>query len=124
MSESSGGYCVDCGHHVDSFDGLTKCPACGSQSLPCADADQITASVNWHELHILCVWAENWQRKNDLGRTVYAIAKRLEAQFPDKPRLTLAAELGEVAKPYELSVMDSALRRDIAEQTGEETGLI
>lgn len=120
----TGGFCTDCGHRVESFDSLSRCPACGTTSVPCTDADQVSASINWHELHVLCVWAENWQRQNDLGRTVYAIAKRIAAQFPDRGSLTLAGELGEIAKQFEVHVSDPALRRDIAEQTGEETGLV
>jgi hypothetical protein len=117
------GFCVECGGHVDSFDGLKCCPLCGSTSLPCADEEQVSVSINWHELRVLCMWAENWQRENDLGRTVFAIAKRLAAQHPDRASLTFAGEIGEIAKRYDVSVSDPALRRDIAEQTGEETGL-
>ncbi len=118
-----GGFCTDCGHRVESFEGLQACPECGSTSRPCPGDEQVTVTVNWHELHLLCVWAENWQREQQLGRTVYAIARRLTAQHPDRRPLTLATELGEVAKDHDLEVHDEALRRDIAEQTGEETGL-
>jgi hypothetical protein len=117
------GFCTDCGTTVASFEGLTACPACGSTGIPCATDRQVTVDVNWHELHILCVWAENWQRQQTLGRTVYAIAKRLEAQHPEHGPLTLAAELGQLAAQHEVRVNSAELRRDIAEQTGEEVGL-
>lgn len=121
---NAGGFCTECGRKVESFEGLKACPACDSASVPCVDEHQVSVSINWHELRILAIWAENYQRAQRLGRTVYAIAKRLEAQHPERGPLTLAGELGEVAKQYEISVSDPALRRDIAEQTGEETGLM
>lgn len=123
MSGRTGGFCTECGVEVESFDGLSACPSCGSQSVPCGWKNQVTVTVNWHELHLLAVWAEHWQRQNELGRVVYAIARRLEGQHPGRTPLTLAGELGEVAKRYELGVTDPALRRDVAEQTGEEIGL-
>lgn len=121
----TGGFCTHCGHEVESFEGLTGCPTCGTTGVPCAYENQVDININWHELRILVIWAENYQRSlKDAGdRVVYAIARRLQAQHPDKPALSLAGELGEISKRYETSVSDPALRRDIAEQTGQETGL-
>ncbi len=121
---SNSGFCTDCGARIASFDGLDGCPVCGSKGVPCGDDNQVTVSVNWHELHVLCVWAENWQRHANLGRVVYAIAARLKAQHPERNALTLAGELGEIAKQYDISVTSADLRRDVAEQTGEEVGLV
>lgn len=117
------GFCTECGVHIASFDGLSECPKCKTRGIPCDDADQVTVSINWHELHILCVWAENYQRARLSQRTVYAIASRLEAQHPTRTPLTLARELGVLAKDYEVRVEDAALRHDIATETGEEVGL-
>lgn len=123
--ERTGGYCTDCGHQVASFDGLNACPACGSTALPCAWADEVSVTVNWHALRVLIIWAENWQRERKLGRAVYAIAGRIRAQHPDRIPLTLAEELGEVAGQYPgMAVNDPRLRQDIAEQTGREVDLI
>lgn len=121
-----GGFCTDCGHRIESFEGLKACPACGTASVPCSDRDQVDVSINWHELHVLVVWAENWQRQHpaDCGNSVYAIAKRLQAQHPDRSPLTLAGELGDLAKQYDISVNSPELRQDIAAQTGEEVGLV
>lgn len=122
MAES--GFCTECGARVASFEGLSACPACGTDSVPCRDADQVTVQVNWHELRLLCIWAENWQRRAvTTTRVVYSIAKRLRRQHPNRSPLTLAEELGEVAGEFQTSVSDPKLRRDIAEQTGRETGL-
>lgn len=124
-ASDDGGFCTECGHKVESFEGLKGCPACGTDSVPCVNKQRVTVSINWHELRILAIWAENYQRSQRLGRTVYAIAKRLEAQHPSLGALTLAREIGELAKAFgEVSVSSADLRRDIAEQTGEETGLI
>lgn len=117
------GFCIQCGTRFESFDGLDCCPACGTQSIPCSDDNQVTISVNLQELRVLVMWAENWQRERNLGRTVYAIARRIRAQYSQDIPLTLADGLGEIASLHNVSVSDPALRRDIAEQTGEETGL-
>jgi hypothetical protein len=120
-----GGYCIECGHEVDTFDGLDSCPACGSTSIPCAWSNEVTITVNWHALRILVIWAENWQRAKTQSRTVYSIAKRIKAQHPDLGPLTLAEELGEVAEKFPgVAVNQPDLRRDIAEQTGHEVNLI
>lgn len=119
-----GGFCTDCGATTESFDGLQRCPNCQSTGRPCGHSEQVNVSINWHELRILCIWAENWQGQHNLGRTVYSIAKRLKAQFPEHGPLTLAEELGELSKQYDISVSNLDLRRNIAEQTGEEVGLL
>jgi hypothetical protein len=124
----NGGFCVDCGHRVESFDGLKACPACNSPSVPCADERQVNININWHELRILCIWAENYQRARQLGKTVYAIARRLTAQHPAMAKaspLTLAEEIGQLVEHFDgVQVSDPDLRRDVAEQTGQEPGLI
>ena len=85
----------------------------------------MTVSVNWHELRILCIWAENWQRERMTDtRTVYAIADRLAQQHPERMPLTLAREIGELADHFPgVQVSDPRLRQDIAEQTGHEVDL-
>lgn len=126
-SHINGGFCTECGYEVEKFEGLQKCPSCHTNGVPCSWENQRLISVNWHELRILVMWAENWARAHQLGRTVYSIANRIEAQEPklaeDSP-LSLAKELGILAKTFNLDVSSAELRRDIAEQTGEETGLI
>ena len=120
------GFCTECGFKVDSFKGLNGCPSCGDVGVPCTDKNQVQVSINWHELRILCMWAEHWQgqMKDKPTKVVYAIAKRLSAQFPERDPLTMAVEIGDVMKEFpDLSVLDPKLRENIIEQTGQEPGL-
>ena len=96
------GFCTSCGWKVTSFDGLKTCPQCGSKGVPCDDANQVTVSINWHELSLLCIWAERWaieavEPSGSGGRgTVYAIADRLRVQHPDKWPLTLGGQINQL----------------------------
>lgn len=128
-AERSGGFCIDCGSEVESFDGLDACLFCNTQSVPCAWSDQVNVSVNWQELRVLVIWAENWARAHadstpTMRRTVYRIAQRLRGQHPERGPLTLAEELGDLAGEYRLQVNDPRLRQDIAEQTGREVDIV
>jgi hypothetical protein len=94
----SGGFCTSCGFRVASFEGLTGCPSCGSTNPPCADEDQVTISINWHELRILGIWAENYansiEEKNPGStKVIYQITDRIEAQHKGRTPLTLAHEI-------------------------------
>jgi hypothetical protein len=130
VSERAGGFCTECGHEVEGFEGLDRCPACGSVGVPCAWSQQVNLSVNWHELRVLVIWAENWARHHkrsdpSLSRTVYSIAARLQRQYPGRTPLTLAGELGQLAEEFPgAGTNDARLRQDIAEQTGHEIDLI
>lgn len=100
--EKNGGFCMSCGLRIESFEGLSVCPHCESTDIPAGDSQQVTVSVNWHELHILCVWAENHANKSDgkLTSIVYGIAHRLENQYPEKHKLTLAGEVSLLKRKY------------------------
>jgi len=81
-----------------------RCPRCGTKSLPCDPARDVDVRINWHELRILCMWAERWgleaEGRGEGGATdvVYAIAGRLKAQHPTQSALTLIDELRGVRK--------------------------
>lgn len=121
----NGGFCTDCGFRIESFEGLSACPSCGTTGMPSPDEWQVTVTINWHELRILAIWAENWQREHvSNAKVVYAITDRLQAQQPELPPLTLVGEIGEIAKAFKVEVSDQRLRQDIAEQTGQEVGLV
>lgn len=94
------GFCVYCGHRVESFEGLSACPACGSKGLPCDDANQVSVSVNWHELRVLVIWAERWGLKIGKAGTVYAIARRIREQFPDRTPLSLAGDISGLREAF------------------------
>jgi hypothetical protein len=88
------GFCTRCSLKIESFEGLTQCPRCGSKGVPCGYDAQVSISVNTHELRILCIWAENWAGSTDADEdTVYAIAARLRRQLGDNDYpLTMADE--------------------------------
>jgi predicted RNA-binding Zn-ribbon protein involved in translation (DUF1610 family) len=96
-------WCVDCGARFtnEEIKGW-GCPKCGNQGVPCDTEKDTTVEINWHELHILVVWAENWAQnrrasstKDDqkMPITVSAIARRLQAQKPAFGPLTLSGEI-------------------------------
>ena len=99
-------WCTACGVRLTREDIKGwGCPKCGNQGVPCDPAKDVTVEINWHELHILCCWAENYAHSikgsdketgtNSPG-VVSAIARRLENQWPDFGRLTLGAEIAEL----------------------------
>lgn len=105
--------CTLCGKEFSDEiipEGTSECPNCGTKSLPCLIADDVNIKINWHELRILVIWAENWARHIDktdpkeekLLLSVMTIAQRLEKQFPDKTRLTLFGEIRELRKDYDI----------------------
>ena len=105
-------WCVDCGARFtqEEIKGW-GCPKCGSQGVPCGVEKDTTVEINWHELRILVIWAENWaqhckrQRSDDssekMPKTVTAIARRLQAQRPAFGSLTLSGEIA--ALPADLA---------------------
>lgn len=102
-------WCTDCGARFtqEEIKGW-GCPKCGNQGVPCATEKDVTVEVNWHELHILCVWAENYAQhckrtSADAGapgmpNTVHAIARRLQLQHPALDPLTLSGEIAGLGK--------------------------
>lgn len=88
------GFCTRCNFQIKSFDGLKKCPNCGTENIPCSYKNQVKVSVNTHELRILCMWAENWALQSEAEENVvYAIALRLLRQLGIKDlSLTMADE--------------------------------
>lgn len=94
----------------DELDGASACPSCGTKSLPCSISDDVTVRINWHELRILCIWADNWARhiKDEYPESpeaVLRIADRLEEQYPNKTPLTIFKELKQL--PFDLEVHEN-----------------
>lgn len=98
-------WCIDCGaRFTDEEIKGWGCPTCGSQGVPCGTDQDVTVEINWHELRVLVIWAENYAAscKRNAGAdrssekmplTVSAIARRLQRQHPDLTPLTLAEEI-------------------------------
>lgn len=83
------------------------CPKCGDQGIPCDVKQDVRVEVNWHELRILTIWAENYAQRcatnpapgednSNMPDTVSAIARRLQRQHPTLTPLTLAEEVTEL----------------------------
>lgn len=99
-------WCTVCGARFThaEIDGYSACPKCGDTGIPCATAEDLRIVVNWHELRILGIWAENYAQQCDskdktgasLIKTVHAITRRLQRQFPDKTKLTLSGEIADL----------------------------
>jgi hypothetical protein len=105
--------CTICGTEFLDYElpeGTCECPNCGTKSLPCDIKDDVSIKINWHELRILTIWAENWARQIDEKKpadekrllSIMTIAQRLEKQFPDKTPLTLFREIRELRKNYDI----------------------
>lgn len=104
MSELRSVRCTECRSEfteAEIFE-ATSCPRCGTASVPQSICQDVTVSINWHELRILCMWAENWaNEKCETGskKALASIIAALEEQRPDGsfPSLTLRGELQELA---------------------------
>lgn len=99
--------CTDCAAEFAAEevpDDARGCPACGTDSVPCDIAQDVTLKINWHELRILTIWASNWAQKKcpaDAQRTLASILRRLDGQRPAEfAALTLLQEIKEL--PAEL----------------------
>lgn len=102
--------CVQCNAEFTEAQtaGYGSCPACGNEGLPASPKQDVEVKVNWHELRILCIWAENYANsiagnedvKGDPVKTVWAIAGRLQEQYPSFTPLTLSGELGQLREKF------------------------
>lgn len=73
---------------------VKSCPNCDNPSPPLNPEEDLYVKINWHELKTLAVWAEGYAHIEDLNPDiVYAIAARLERQYPDLSPLTMASEI-------------------------------
>lgn len=94
------GFCTECRFKIEDFQSLKCCQNCGTSSIPCSNKDQVNISINWHELHLLFVWAEHYAKTIERGGIVFGIAHAVEAQFPEKHKLTMSGEVNEMKKKY------------------------
>lgn len=96
-------WCVRCGARFEEaeIEGATACPKCGHKGVPCDVNQDVRVIVNWHELRILGIWAENWAQRNcaddpQMLEVVHAIVRRLQQQQPSLTPLTLSGELTQI----------------------------
>ncbi len=100
--------CITCNQEFtkEEIKGFDKCPKCGDKGLPASPKDDVTIKINWHELRILCMWAERWaaQAKDEseirMDVALACIAERLQKQFPKRPPLTVAGEMEQLKKHF------------------------
>lgn len=103
--------CIICNEEFCEKDikAASCCPKCNNKGLPANPKDDVIIKINWHELRILCIWAENWARKCDKDNnealkcvlTVNCIARRIQNQHQDKLlKLTLSGEIEDLIKDH------------------------
>lgn len=100
--------CVTCREEFTEgqINGAQACPNCGDTGNPMAIAQDVTISINWHELRILCLWADNWARTaqgmSDQSRRALASIIRTLMQFrpTSAPALTLFGEISELQNTF------------------------
>lgn len=85
-------------------EGADCCPKCGNKGVPMAISQDVEVKINWHELRILTIWAENWAEakcEQDSRDTLHAILDRLEKYRPKGgAALTLAREVQDLQEVY------------------------
>ena len=97
--------CLICNQEFteEEIRGFDKCPKCSNTGIPCSPKEDVTIKINWHELRILTIWAENFANQIEKDNpksalTIACIARRIQKQYPDKTPLTLAGEIEELKK--------------------------
>ena len=97
--------CVQCSSEFsdEEIKGKNACPSCSETGIPMLIAQDIQVQINWHELRILSMWAENWERTMDKSRkprTIAAITARLERQFSAFAPLSMAGEMRQLQEQF------------------------
>lgn len=88
------------------------CPKCGNEGAPCGTDQDVRVEINWHELRILTIWADNYAQRCaanaehdpktlNMPSVVTAIARRLQRQYPKLTPLTLGEEIAELPQKVE-----------------------
>ncbi len=106
--------CLICNEEFtrEELEHASCCPKCGNLGIPANPKEDVTIKINWYELRILIIWAENWARsiKDDKTQpqlTIACIARRLQKQFPDKIPLTLAGEIEKMKKETDFKIIET-----------------
>jgi hypothetical protein len=75
----------------------------------------VTLKINWHELRILTIWADNWAREKcppHSQRTLASILKNLESQRPTEGRFAPLTVLGEIREIQDMGYDAEAVASD------------
>ena len=110
------------GKELKDFD---RCPKCGNTGIPCSPKEDVIIKINWHELRILVIWAENWANKIDKdcatkpAVTIVCIARRVQNQYPDKTPLTLTGEIQQLRNDKTLSNIETNIPENPNKIAGE-----
>lgn len=106
--------CLICNEEFtkEELEGVFCCPKCGNSGLPADPKEDVNIKINWHELRILTIWAENYARsiKDDKTQpqlTIACIARRIQKQYPDKTPLTLAGEIEQIRTNTDFKITET-----------------
>ena len=106
MSEEKTIRCTKCYEEFSEEEtkNVSCCPKCGCKGLPMSISQDVEIKINWHELRLLCIWAENWAEAkcdDDARSTFEAIVERLEKYRPEgSAALTIAREVKDLQEIY------------------------
>ena len=107
MSDQKTTRCTHCGTEFTEkeLEGVYACPICKTTGVPCSIAEDVTIKINWHELRILGIWADNYAQsmppdQDGSKQLVGKIIQRIEAQYPDMTSLTLGGEIRKLQETY------------------------
>jgi len=106
MSEEKTIRCTKCYEEFSEEEtkNVSCCPKCGCKELPMSISQDVEIKINWHELRLLCIWAENWAEAkcdDDARSTFEAIVERLEKYRPEgSAALTIAREVKDLQEIY------------------------
>lgn len=95
--------CMLCGAVIEppTDEQYSCCPECGTDLLPADLGESADIHLTWHELRILCFWAEFWASHcvaagiapHDMHKILYGICDRIALQHLDAPPLTFAGQI-------------------------------
>ncbi|MCL6584613.1 MAG: hypothetical protein K6U11_13395 [bacterium] len=96
--------CIRCRSEftADQLRGVSCCPICGDTGQPLSLEDDVIIKINWHELRLLCSFAEKWSEylitsgqvaTADNFMTIYSIIGALQEQYPYFQPLSQGGEL-------------------------------
>lgn len=106
------------------IEGVSCCPNCGDDSVPCSIDQDITVKINWQELRILAVWATNWAELHCGARDQDCISKivdRLKLQKPNESfgSFTVEEEVQQIADVFnsDVELIDSNGSKKVVKPT-------